>query len=625
MTLFRWTLLLGLPAVLLGTGIFLIIRYWPASTADSLPAVTVEAVYPGANAQILADTVAEPIEHQIQGVEKMQALTSRCGNDGVYTLTVTFEPGTNLELAQVLVQNRVSLALPVLPAVVQRQGLTVKKKSLGPILLVCLYSPDNRFGSIYLSNYARIQLKDEFAHLPGVNEVVLFGSQDYSMRIWLDPDKLAARNLTSNDVLRALEAQNIQVAAEPVGERLNFTMTTMGRLAIPAQFEDILVKDEGGGWPIRLRDVARVELGASQVDGHASLDGSTCVVLGLYLARDARPQEVNAAFHQLQAVLDPCLPKGLSLAAAFDFTENLRESSWAPHYLVLDIQLPDGASIERIREVQHRCAALVQASAMVDHVLELSEHPFDTAGARPCLLVRLNGLEITRSERETLVKRIRNQLDTEIHEAIIRVRDLSGASRFPRCAYPIDLALCGPERPSVQTWAENLAERLRQRDELRDVWINPESRSVPQLSVEIDNAKAKALGVKPEDIFATLQVILGMPNQDQVNRFGRTWQVTVDVDARFRQRAEDLAQLKVRNTGGQMVPLSALAAVRNTEGPHAIYRFNGQLMIELTANLTPGNSVTQVRALCESLANEAHQELHLSGEYKLHWQNALGR
>ena len=199
------------------------------------PTVEVSAIYPGANAQVVADTVAAPIEQQVNGVESMMYMSSQCTNDGTYTLTVTFEPGTDLNLAQILVQNRVSLAEPILPDLVKRRGVTVKKKSPSVLMIVNLFSPDGSRDNLYLSNYATIQLRDELSRLAGVGDISFLGQRDYSMRVWLDPQQMAMRSISSADVVRAIEQQNAQVAAgqigqppAPNGQVFQYTMITLG-------------------------------------------------------------------------------------------------------------------------------------------------------------------------------------------------------------------------------------------------------------------------------------------------------------------------------------------------------------------------------------------------------------
>ena len=182
------------------------------------PTVQVACLYPGANAKVVAETIAAPIEQQVNGVEHMLYMSSQCTNDGAYNLTVTFKLGTDLDMAQVLVQNRVNLALPTLPDVVKQTGVTTKKKSPNIMLVVNLSSPTGQYDQLYLSNYASVYIKDELARLDGVGDVSFLGQQDYSMRAWLDPVKMAAKNLTAGDVTAALREQNIQVAAGQIGQ-----------------------------------------------------------------------------------------------------------------------------------------------------------------------------------------------------------------------------------------------------------------------------------------------------------------------------------------------------------------------------------------------------------------------
>src|SRR5918996_1304416 len=243
------------------------------------PTVRVTASYPGANAQVVADTVAAPIEQQVVGVEGMLYMSSQSGNDGSYTLDVTFALGTDVNMAQVLVQNRVAVAEPTLPDVVRTIGVSVKKRSPDILLAISLYSEDNPdtgrpyYDRLYLSNYATIQLKDALARIEGVGDVTILGQQDYSMRVWLDPDKLQSRNLTAGDVIRVLREQNVQVAAGrigqppvPTGQDFQYTLSTLGRLVEAEQFADIILKTGTDGQVTYLRDVARVELGARSQD-----------------------------------------------------------------------------------------------------------------------------------------------------------------------------------------------------------------------------------------------------------------------------------------------------------------------------------------------------------------------
>src|SRR5437762_3335826 len=276
---------------LLASGLLPIAQYPQVSP----PTVRVTATYPGANARVVADTVAAPIEQQVNGVERMLYMSSQSSNDGSYTLDVTFALGTDLNIAQVLVQNRVAIAQPTLPDVVKAVGITVKKRSPDILLVVNLYSENNpgtdkpTFDQLYLSNYATIQLLDALARVEGVGDVFTFGGQDYSMRVWLDPDKLASRSMSADDVVKVLREQNVQVAAGqigqppvPRGQDFQFTMSTQGRLIEAEQFADMVVKTGTEGEVTYLKDVGRTELGAKNQDTRARMDGKPSTGIAMF-------------------------------------------------------------------------------------------------------------------------------------------------------------------------------------------------------------------------------------------------------------------------------------------------------------------------------------------------------
>ncbi len=297
------------------------------------PTVQVSANYPGANAQVVADTVAAPIEQQVNGVENMLYMSSNSANDGSYNLTVTFKLGTNLDMAQVLVQNRVSLAMPTLPDTVKATGVTTKKKSANILLVVNLFSPDKSRDQLYVSNYATIQVKDALARIDGVGDVSMFGQQDYSMRLWLDPDKLASRQLTATDVINALKEQNVQVAAGQIGQPpvptgidFQYTMSTLGRLTDPDQFRNIVLKRSDDGRVTFLRDVATVELGAKTQDQTCTLDGKSSAALAIFQLPGsnalATADRVRAKMEELKVRF----PSGVDYGIVYDTTPFTRES-----------------------------------------------------------------------------------------------------------------------------------------------------------------------------------------------------------------------------------------------------------------------------------------------------------
>src|SRR5262245_59963474 len=297
------------------------------------PTVQITATYPGASAKVVAETVAAPIEQEVNGVENMLYMLSKSTNDGQLNLDVTFRVGTNLDFAQVLTQNRDSIAEAKLPEEVKRQGVTVKKKS--PMILLCvnLLSPDNRYDQLYLSNYATIQVKDALARLPGVGDASFLGARDYSMRIWLDPTALASRNMTAADVLQALREQNVQVAAgrigqppAPAGIAFQYTVNTLGRLLDPEQFSSIVVKTGEQGEITRLTDVGRVELGAKNYDVGSYLDGQPSVTMAVFQLPGANAlataESVRAEMERLKARF----PAGMEYKIVHDTTVFVDES-----------------------------------------------------------------------------------------------------------------------------------------------------------------------------------------------------------------------------------------------------------------------------------------------------------
>jgi len=292
------------------------------------PTVQVTTRYPGASARTLMDTVALPIEQQVNGVENMLYMQStNSSGDGSYTLTVTFKIGTNLDTAQVLVQNRVASALSSLPDAVQSQGVTVQKRATAILLFVTLTSPDNRYDNLYLANYATISIKDELSRLPGVGNVNIFGAGQYSMRAWLDPEKLKARSLNAQDVVSTLQQQSQQVTAgqvgappTPPGVDFQYTIEVQGRLSDVEQFENVIVKTGNNGEITRLRDVGRVELGAQTYGQIFTKDGQPSTGIGIYQSPGANALDVENAIKAKMEVLARQFPQGLEYSIPFDTT-----------------------------------------------------------------------------------------------------------------------------------------------------------------------------------------------------------------------------------------------------------------------------------------------------------------
>ncbi|MFY2559386.1 efflux RND transporter permease subunit [Corallococcus terminator] len=318
--------------LLIGGGLSLIQLPLSEYPAVSPPTVVVRAAYPGADPGVIAETVAAPLEQEINGVEGMLYMSSQATSDGRVAVTVTFAMGVNPDTAQVQVQNRVARAIPRLPAEVQRLGVLTEKSSPDLLMVVHLVSPDGTLEPLYLSNYAVLQVRDVLQRVPGVGSVNVLGAGEYSMRIWLDPQLLAARNLTASDVVGAIREQNVQVAAGVIGQQpdersaFQFTVTTQGRLTDEEQFRDIVVKVGEGGQVTRLGDVARVELGSNSYSVRARLDGKSAVAIGISQASGSNALDVSAGIRARMDELSHAFPEGMEYRIAYDPTLFVRTS-----------------------------------------------------------------------------------------------------------------------------------------------------------------------------------------------------------------------------------------------------------------------------------------------------------
>ncbi|MFM7058409.1 MAG: efflux RND transporter permease subunit, partial [Planctomycetota bacterium] len=311
------------------------------------PTISVSCIYPGASAAVVAETVAAAIEQQVTGVESMLYMSSQSTGDGQYSLTVTFDVGTDLDMAQVLVQNRVNLALPALPDVVRQTGVVVRKKSPGILLVINLFSPDASLDQLQLSNYATIRLRDEMARIPGVGDISMFGQQDYAMRVWLDPEKVAARKLTAGDVVAALREQNVQVAAGslarppvPAGQAFQYSLSTQGRLREASEFAGIIVSTGENGETVRLKDIVSdqrtdpatgqllggIQRGAKSLDALCYLDGRPSVGLCIFQSPGSNALQTAELITARMQELKTRFPEGLDYGIVYETTSFISES-----------------------------------------------------------------------------------------------------------------------------------------------------------------------------------------------------------------------------------------------------------------------------------------------------------
>jgi len=310
------------------------------------PSVQVRAVYPGANPKVIAETVATPLEESINGVENMMYMKSVAGSDGVLVTTVTFRPGTDPDQAQVQVQNRVSQAQARLPEDVIRQGITTQKQSPTLTLVVHLVSPSGKYDSLYLSNYATLKVKDELARLPGVGQVQIFGAGEYAMRVWLDPNKVASRGLTASDVVAAMREQNVQVSAgqlgaEPMPTKSDYLLSinAQGRLQNEEEFGNIILKTSDDGTIVRLRDVARIEMGSGSYALRSQLNNKDAVGIGIFQAPGSNAIDLSDAVRAKMGELATRFPDGMTWKAPYDPTVFVRDSISAVVHTLLEAVL----------------------------------------------------------------------------------------------------------------------------------------------------------------------------------------------------------------------------------------------------------------------------------------------
>lgn len=815
------------------------------------PSIVVRAVYPGANPTVIAETVATPLEEQVNGVENMLYMSSQATSDGVLTLTVTFKLGTDPDKAQQLVQNRVAQAEPRLPAEVRALGLTTVKSSPDLMMVVHLVSTGDRYDLTYLRNYATLNVKDRLARIEGVGQVQVFGAGDYSMRVWVDPQKAAEHQLAASDITNAIRGQNVQAAAGTIGASpslpgvdLQLNVNAQGRLQTPEEFGNIIVKSGANGEITRLRDVARIELGAADYTLRSLLDGKPAVAIPVFQAPGSNAIAISDQVQETMAELKNAMPEGISYEIVYDTTEFVRSSidkvvdtlleaialvvlvviiflqtwrasiipliavpvsiigTFAVMYafgfsinaltlfgLVLAIGIvvddaivvvenverniengltPRDATYKAMREVSGPIIAialvLVAVFVPLAFITGLSGQfyrQFALTIAISTVISAINSLTLSPALAALLLKDhhakkdwltrgmdfllgwffrgfnkafgaasngygrsvgglvSRKSLVMIIYLALVGAtysmfnavpggfvpaqdkQYLIGFAQLPDGATldrteevikkMSDIALAQPgvknalafpglsingftigsnagivfavlddfeERKSPELSGGAIAMALNQKyagiqdafiamfppppvnglgstggfklqiedragfgnqvlDETTKAFIakayqTPELAgifssfqiNVPQLYADLDRAKAEQLGVSVSEVFETLQIYLGSLYVNDFNAFGRTYSVRVQADAKFRAKAEDIGQLKVRSQSGQMIPLAALLKVDATTGPERTTRYNGFLAADINGGPAPGFSSGQAQAAIERIAAE---------------------
>ncbi|MGZ5198380.1 MAG: efflux RND transporter permease subunit [Telluria sp.] len=832
-------------------GLLAIVKLPVAEYPDVVPpSVVVRAQYPGANPKVIAETVAAPLEEQINGVENMLYMSSQNTADGALMLTVTFAIGTDIEQAETAVQSRVQRALPRLPEEVRQIGVTAVKSAPNLTMVVHLVSPDGRYDDLYLRNYAVLNVKDQLARIHGMGDVQLFGAGDYAMRVWLDPQKVAARGLTASDVVAAIREQNVQVAAGVIGQgpakdaEFQLTVNTQGRLQSEEEFGDIVLKTNADGAVTRLKDVARLEMGANSYALRALLDNKSAVAIPIFEAPNANALQLSNDVRAKMAELSKDFPEGVQYRIVYDPTQFVRESidsvihtlleavvlvalvvivflqTWRASVipllavpvsvvgtfavmllfgfsintlslfgLVLAIGIvvddaivvvenverniatglsPRDATIQAMKEVSGPiiaialvlCAVFVPiaflsgltgqfyrqfaltiaistvisafcsltlAPALSAALLHAHDAPKDRltramdavlggfftrfnrffgrssqryeAGVKGVLrrkraslavyaLMAIAGVLMFRAVPPGFVPaqdkgyliafaQLPDAASLDRTDAVIRrmsdiAKDvpgvesavafpglsINGFTNAPNAGIVFFTLKPAAQRHGKEESADAIAATINQRmgavkdafvmvlppppvhglgttggfklmledrgnvgyEQLykasqaiqAEAWKNPQLQgvfssyqiNVPQLFADVDRVKAKQLGVPLATIYQTLQINLGSLYVNDFNQFGRTYQVRVQADAPFRSQASQIAQLKVRNDKGEMIPLSSLMRVKDSYGPDRVQHYNAYVAADMNGGPAPGVSSGQAQAIFERILKD---------------------
>jgi hydrophobe/amphiphile efflux-1 (HAE1) family protein len=801
------------------------------------PQVTVSAVFPGASADVVESSVAQPLEAQVVGVDKMLYMKSTSGNDGSYTLTVSFALGTNPDINTVNVNNRVQSALAQLPTEVQAQGLTVQKKSSAVLQFIVLYSKGGQQDPLFITNYAIINVLDAISRTPGVGQASLFAKLNYSMRIWFDTQRLTSLNLAPSDVIAAIRAQSVQapvgrIGARPISndQQFQFNVQTQGRLTTSAQFGDIVLRANPDGSVLRIKDVARVEIGAQNMDSESRIDGNPGVPIGIYLAPGANAVTTAKAVQTTLAKLSERFPAGLTYLVQYDsttfvadtikevmktlgeafvlvvivvflFLGNLRatvipavavpvsligafavllalgysantvsllamvlaigivvddaivvvenvervmeeepELSPAdatkkamtqitapiiaislvllsvfvpiafipgisgtlfrqfavtisaamvisalnaltlspalcavflrhsgPRHGILGrvlqgidwvrdryagvvrrflrvamlslvavlvfaggvfgvsritptgflpeedqgaffiaVQLPDGASVARTSEVTKQVEALLKKEPAVEHVLSIIGYSLLDGVSEPnsaFMVARMKPFADRKAVGDSVQSAIRQTFiaGSQIRQASIlpfNLPPIIGLSTSGGFEYQLD-ALEGQDPAALGSVMSGLIAAANRDPQLTRVFSTFTATN-PSIYLDIDRAKAQALGLNMADVFTALQATLGGIYVNNFNLFGRTWQVNVQGEAADRADIPDIWQIYVRNSGGEMVPIRSIASLRIVTGPQVITRYNNYRSVTVNGGPAAGvSSGTAIAAMAE--------------------------
>ncbi|MDB5341686.1 MAG: efflux system, inner rane transporter CmeB [Schlesneria sp.] len=561
------------------TLVVLILAYvLPLSAAD---VIRVSASCPGADASTLDLTVLMPIFEQIKGLDELIRVETEARNDGTGTLSVYFDPKADISFAEIRVQNRVSLALPLLPDSCRRLGISVRKIPSGPPQFwLALTSTDPDQDEAFLGRFAIVNIKPECAGLPGVVDVRVLGGKDYRLQILLNPHSLAACKLTASDVVDTLRRQNLQVGANGAitDKQSQSAFSAPSRLKSPKDFESVILRVTADGQVIRLKEVAQVELNMPAAVGFARVDGKPAALLDV----TAWPKQVTADQLVNDTIADALAP-GMKLISLADRSVD--------RLLSVEVRLPSGSTLEQAQKVVAKATELIRGLPGKSTVFAFAD------GREPSLAM----IFIKVGAKDSPTAKDLEKALAGISGATIRTGDVPPSE----AAFPARMALLDPgERGEEQFHeaAEHVLATLAKDKDLTGPAAFP--LSLTAQSIIVDRDKCAKVGVELDDIFTTLQTSLGGVQAVDAIRFGKLCPVIVKTDPQFARFPEDLTKLMVRGAAGEMLPLDTLIKIRQSSAPAAVIRINGQRSIVITAASASGKSSNQVAAKCVKLARE---------------------
>jgi multidrug efflux pump subunit AcrB len=575
-----------------GTGAVFVLVLWlkaPADPTVAAPILRISARYDGAAPQEIEDAVILPIEAQLESMEGVDAIESISREDGIAAITLYLRPGTDPKVAQVIAQNRISLAIPVIPMEVQTHGIRVIRTRPLPAIWLVLGSPDQSRDLLFLRDLAQTALLPNVQATAGVEEATAAPGGGPQPRVWLDPDKLATHNLVAADVE--------QLFREPPG--------AMEKIA-PEEVSDMIVKVDAAGRIVKIRDVGRVEMAGTDPGLSSRWHGNYAAVIAVF----GDPAQVHDAVQERLSAWREKMPRGAEL----DLLPG--PSSPGVEGLVIDARLPDAASPERVRRAAEQVAGKLEAlrdpraERLVPAVVALPAN--DPQAFRLYVALCPPGERAWTSA--DVSDRARRVVDEELKDAEYRVAPPTAVGLPPRRRAPVVLLVSGPEHVATVRLAIELTKRLAGSGALANVWPDY-AQFVPKSTFHVDRQKAQQLGVDPADVSQTLQIFLGPAEHRgaiavRVGQPGpapleRVW------------KADGLINLKVRNLKGEMVPLGDLVKTQELISQSFTYRLNGQRCLLITADPAPGMTADDARRRCREIATEARKKLKLGDAYKL--------